>query len=45
MSEEQKELAGKISAEMIKLSPELREKALIFMQGMVAVAAGQKKEQ
>ncbi len=45
MSEEQKELAGKISAEMNKLSPELREKALIFMQGMVAVANGQKKEQ
>ena len=45
MSEEQKELAGKISAEMNKLSPELREKALIFMQGMAAVANGQKKEQ
>lgn len=28
-----------------KLTPEQKEQALIFMQGMVAVAAGQKKEQ
>ena len=37
MSEEQKQQAEKISAEINKLTPEMREKALIFMQGMAAM--------
>ena len=34
MSEEQKRQAEKLTTEMNKLTPEMREKALIFMQGM-----------
>lgn len=37
MSEEQKQQAEKISAEINKLTPEMREKVLIFMQGMAAM--------
>ncbi len=46
MSEEQKRQAEKISAEINKLTPEMREKALIFMQGMAAMVkpAKEKKE-
>lgn len=43
MPEEMKEQAGKIVAEMSKLTPQQREMALIFMQGMLAVAAGTKE--
>jgi hypothetical protein len=48
MSEEQKQQAEKISAEINKMTPEMREKALIFMQGMAAMvqpAKSEKKEQ
>lgn len=48
MSEEQKQQAEKISEEINKLTPEMREKALIFMQGMAAMvqpAKSEKKEQ
>ena len=47
MSEEQKQQAEKISAEINKLTPEMREKALIFMQGMAARGQpkSEKKEQ
>lgn len=44
MSEEQKKQAEKISAEIAKLSPEMREKALIFMQGMAAMVQPVKME-
>lgn len=37
MPEEQKRQAEKISAEMNKLTPEAREKVLIFVQGMTAM--------
>ena len=37
MSEEQKKQAREISTELNKLTPEMREKALIFMQGMAAM--------
>ena len=48
MSEEQKKQAEKISPEINKMTPEMREKALIFMQGMAAMeqpAKSEKKEQ
>lgn len=47
MSEEQKQQAEKISVEINKLTPEMREKALIFMQGMAAMVQpkSEKKEQ
>ena len=46
MSEEQKQQAEKISAEINKLTPEMREKALIFMQGVATAAKlmNEKKE-
>lgn len=37
MSEEQKKQVEKISEEINRLTPEMREKALIFMQGMAAM--------
>lgn len=37
MLKEQKRQAEKISAEMNKLTPEAREKVLIFVQGMTAM--------
>ena len=48
MSEEHKEQAEKISAEVNEMTPEMREKALIFVQGMAAMvqpAKSEKKEQ
>ena len=44
MSEEQKKQAEKISEEINKLTPEMREKALIFMQGMAAMGQPAKRE-
>ena len=47
MPEEQKKQAERITAELKKLTPEMREKALIFMQGMAAMvqpAGNEKKE-
>lgn len=44
MSEEQKQQAEKISAEINKMTPEMREKALIFMQGMAAMVQPAKSE-
>lgn len=38
MSEEQKKQAERITAEMAKLPQELREGALLFLQGMAATA-------
>ena len=43
MAEEQKKMAAQMAQELNKLTPEMREKAMIFMQGMVAMA-GEKKE-
>lgn len=44
MPEEQKRQAEKISAEMNKLTPEAREKVLIFVQGMTAMLDTPKKQ-
>lgn len=44
MSEEQKKQARKLSTELNKLTPEMREKALIFMQGMAAMVAPMQAE-
>lgn len=44
MSEEQKKQAREISTELNKLTPEMREKALIFMQGMAAMVAPMQAE-
>ena len=38
MSEEQKKQVEDIAAEMNKLTPELREGALLYLQGMAACA-------
>ncbi len=45
MSEEQKRQAEKLTTEMNKLTPEMREKALIFMQGMAAMAQPVKQDE
>lgn len=45
MSEEQKKQVEDIAAEMNKLTPEMREKALIFMQGMAAMAQPVKQDE
>ena len=44
MSEEQKKQAEKISAEINKMTPEMREKALILMQVMAAMGQAAKSE-
>ena len=44
MPEEQKRQAEKISAEMNKLTPEAREKVLIFVQVMTAMLDTPKKQ-
>lgn len=43
MSEEQKKQATQLARELNKLTPEAREKAMIFIQGMVAMV-GTKEE-
>lgn len=45
MSEEQKKQAEKLTTEMNKLTPEMREKALIFMQGMAAMVQPVKQDE
>lgn len=45
MSEEQKKQAEKLTTEMNKLTPEMREKALIFMQGMAAMVQTVKQDE
>lgn len=44
MSEEQKKQIENVAAKMNRMTPEQREKVLIFMYGVEAGAASEKKE-